>query len=128
MATLSKEEAFASAVDLFPYVDDLKNKQKECIKALLEKKDVLGLLLTGFGKSLIYQHFPRIHGGDKCHVIVVSTLKAITEEQVLQLGIPAASIGESRKSDKEILEGKYDVELVFLFFSSIVDISLMFNA
>ena len=48
MAALSREDAFASAVNLFPHIDFLKDKQKECIEALLEKKDVLGLLPTGF--------------------------------------------------------------------------------
>ena len=57
MAALSREDAFASEVNLFPRIDFLKDKQKELIEALLEKKDVLGLLPTGFGKSLIYQLF-----------------------------------------------------------------------
>ena len=57
---LSLEKAFLKALELFPYLDDLKNEQRECIEALMQKKDVLGLLLTGFGKSLIYQLFPRI--------------------------------------------------------------------
>ena len=116
MAALSIEDAFASALHVFPHVDFLKDKQKECIEALLEKKDVLGLLPTGFRKSLIYQLFPKIHllvnGGERCHVIVVSALKAITEEQVIELnelGIAAAAIGESPKTDQEILEGIYEV-------------------
>ena len=64
---------FASAVKLFPHIDYLKDKQRECIEALLDKKDVLGLLPTGFGKNVIYQLFPKIHlfvnGGERCHVI-----------------------------------------------------------
>lgn len=116
MAALSREDAFATAVNLFPHIDCLKDKQKECIEALLKKKDVLGLLPTGFGKSLIYQLFPKIYrlvnGGERCHVIVVSALKAITDEQVLELnelGILAAAIGESPKIDDEVLQGKYEV-------------------
>lgn len=108
---------FTSALSLFPNVNVLKPEQKECIKELLSKKDVFGLLPTGFGKSLIYQLFPRLHvflnGGDKKrNVLVVSALKAITEEQVLELnefGIPAASIGDNRKRDNEILQGKFEV-------------------
>ena len=117
MATLSMDEAFTSALSSFPNVDVLKPEQKECIAELLSKKDVLGLLPTGFGKSLIYQLFPRVHafvndGDKKCHVLVVSALKAITEEQVLELnefGISAASIGDNRKTDNEILQGKFEV-------------------
>lgn len=63
---------------------------------------------------MIYQLlFPKIHafvdGGNKCHVIVVSALKPVTEEQVLELnglGILAAVIGESGKTDDKILEAK----------------------
>jgi len=35
----------------------LKHEQKECVSRLLEGKDVLAVLPTGFGKSLIYQCF-----------------------------------------------------------------------
>ena len=35
----------------------LKRKQKEALSRLLEGKDVLAVLPTGFGKSLIYQSF-----------------------------------------------------------------------
>jgi len=35
----------------------LKREQKEAVSRLLEGKDVLAVLPTGFGKSLIYQSF-----------------------------------------------------------------------
>ena len=47
MAALSREDAFASAVNLFSHIDFLKDQKKECIDALLEKKDVLGVLSRG---------------------------------------------------------------------------------
>ena len=86
MAALSLEEAIESALESFPNIDCLKDEQKKCIAALLQKKDVLGLLPTGFGKSLIFQLYPRIfelvNGRKNCHVIIVSALHAITEERV----------------------------------------------
>jgi len=89
IAALSREDVFAPAVNLFLHFDILKYKQKECIGALLERKDVLGVLPTGFGKSLIYQLFLKIHllvnGGERCRVVIVSALKAITEKQVVEL-------------------------------------------
>ena len=45
------EEAIESALDSFPNIDCLKGEQKNCIAALLQKKDALGLLRTEFGKS-----------------------------------------------------------------------------
>ena len=90
MAALSLEEAIESALESFPNIDCLKDEQKKCIAALLQKKDMLGLLPKGFGKSLIFQLYPRIfelvNGRKNCHVIVVSALNAITEEQVQELG------------------------------------------
>ena len=86
MTALGLEEAIESALESFPNIDCLKDEQKKCISALLQKKDVLGLLPTGFGKSLIFQLHPRIfelvNGRKNCHVVIVSALNAITEEQV----------------------------------------------
>ena len=49
----------------------------------------MGLLVTGFGKSLIYQLYPKIFELVKCktgcHVLVVSALKAITVEEVQEM-------------------------------------------
>ncbi|CAH3019479.1 unnamed protein product [Porites evermanni] len=99
-------------------LEEVKDEQKKCIAALLHKKDVLGLLPTGFGKSLIFQLYPRIfefvNGRKNCHVIIVSALNAITEEQVQELadiGISAVAVGDSRETDENILKGEY--KLVF---------------
>ena len=79
---------------------------------------MLGLLPTGFGKSLIFQLYPRIfelvNGRKNCHVIIVSALNAITEEQVQELadiGISAVAVGDSRETDENMLKGEY--KLVF---------------
>ena len=118
MATLSLEEAIESALESFPNIDCLKDEQKKCIAVLPQKKEVLGLLPTGFGKSLIYQLYPRIfelvNGRKNCHVIIVRELNAITEEQVQELadiGISAVAVGDSRETDENILKGEY--KLVF---------------
>ena len=66
MATVIFDEAIKLALDFVPRVDDLKKEQKLCIEALLEGRDVLGLLPTGFGKSLIYQLHPKILELMKC--------------------------------------------------------------
>ena len=114
---MSLGEAIESALESSANIDCLKDEQKKCIAALLHKKDVLGLLPTGFGKSLILQLYPRIfelvNDRKNCHVIV-SALNAITEEQVQELadiGISAVAVGDSRKTDENILKGEY--KLVF---------------
>jgi len=55
---VSLEEAIESALESFPNIDCLKVEQKKCSAARLQKKDVLGLLPTGFGKRLIFQLYP----------------------------------------------------------------------
>ena len=69
----------------------LKREQKEAVSRLLEGKDVLAVLPTGFGKSLIYQSFVLAKemtessvgcssGRPSCLVIV--PLRSIIEEQI----------------------------------------------
>ena len=41
----------------FPKIESLKLEQKEALEFLLSGRDVLTILPTGFGKSLIYQVF-----------------------------------------------------------------------
>ena len=106
MAIFSSEDALPSALNLFPRSDFLKDKQKVCIEALSEKKVVLGLLPTGFGKSLMCQFFPKIH----LLVIGSEIICAITEEHTAvfefkELRIAAAAIVERQKIDGE---GKYE--------------------
>lgn len=105
-------------------VNNLKPEQQECIRRLVGcGEDVLAVLPTGFGKSLIYQLLPRVHQnlhlietGEMKHfmVIVVSPLHYIRQQQVANVartmcGVRAAAIGESEANDKEISEGKYDI-------------------
>ena len=74
---------------------ELKREQFEAIRAVcVERKDVLAVLPTGFGKSLIYQILPAIFDffrsrGDKQEensvVIVVSPLNALMKDQLKKL-------------------------------------------
>ncbi|KAI8511020.1 hypothetical protein Bbelb_119360 [Branchiostoma belcheri] len=105
-------------------ISGLKAEQKGALKAILNGEDVLALLPTGFGKSLIYQILPRVckrlsemegcslfHDVESPIVIVVSPLVALMEDQIKEaskFGVSAAQLG---KSDEEILSGK--AELVF---------------
>ena len=84
----------------------------------MNRRNVSHLLPAGFGKSLIFQLYPRIfelvNGRKNCHVVIVSALNAITEEQVQELadiGISAVAVGDSRETDENILKGEY--KLVF---------------
>lgn len=67
----------------------LKTKQLEALRAVVQqKRDVLAVLPTGYGKSLIYQLLPSmfnflVYGGNSCSIaIIVSPLTALMLDQV----------------------------------------------
>ena len=83
---------------------ELKEKQVECIRHVVGRRDTIGLLPTGFGKSLIYTLLPcvldRHHRTDIGHhiVVVISPLVALMEEQVIKIsdyGISAVYLGST---------------------------------
>ena len=73
----------------------LKAKQAQCFEYLLQGFDVLSILPTGFGKSLVFQLLPDFLPVKSCQniiVIVVCPLPSIVEDQISALkliGIPA---------------------------------------
>ena len=72
----------------------------------------MAVLLTGFGKSLIYQIIPKVleclkNEGDDI-VCVVSSLEYIIKKQEASIsklhGISAAAVGDNEETDKDIEE------------------------
>ncbi len=51
-------DAIRSVVENIPGICQLKPEQEECLVHILNGGDILALLPTGFGKSLIYQSLP----------------------------------------------------------------------
>ena len=91
----------------------LKKEQIVCIRNLIfGKRDVVALLPTGFGKSIIYQILPAIHKrrGDAKHVVLVVTpLNAIMTEQAKILnsrGIKASILGGANLETEGEAEGR----------------------
>jgi superfamily II DNA or RNA helicase len=102
---------FYAALKFFPNIK-LKEEQEVCIRSIvLDKMDVLAVLPTGYGKSIIYQILPKViselrynHTGDRktVTVIVVSPLEQIRKQQVERLnvrGIKSASLEDVKASD-----------------------------
>ena len=88
----AKSEFFAaltSSLEDFIH-KSLKDEQTECIRRILcLEEDVLAVLPTGFGKSVIYQLIPKVRmkklhpsSGFKTSVVVVSPLEYIRKQQV----------------------------------------------
>ncbi len=55
---MQTQDAFRSVVENIPGICQLKPEQEECLVHILNGGDVVALLPTGFGKSLIYQLLP----------------------------------------------------------------------
>ena len=75
----------------------MKPEQRNAVEYLLNHDDVLAVLPTGYGESLIFQLFAvaaSIERKEPQTVLVVCPLKSITEDQIAEvesMGIPAAS-------------------------------------
>ena len=91
----------------------LKPKQLEALRAVVQhNRDVLAVLPTGYGKSLIYQLLPKMfnflfHGGNSCSIaIIVSPLTALMLDQIEKIkkqGQSAAIIqGSCSEADNDI--------------------------
>lgn len=86
----------------------LKPKQVACWESLLNGHDVLAVLPTGYGKSLIYQLLPDFLPR-KCSqniVIVVTPLTSIIEDQIKTMEaqcVPAGVLNTEREETSEII-------------------------
>ena len=60
----------------FPKIDSPKPEQKQAVEALLAGQDVMAILPTGFGKSLIYQMFcmGKLSSNANASVLVLSPI------------------------------------------------------
>ncbi|XP_044182578.1 ATP-dependent DNA helicase RecQ-like [Acropora millepora] len=79
----------------------LKQEQEVAVRALLDGKDVLAVLTTGFGKSLIYQMFVRSMAyklDGHAAVLVISPLISIIKDQISAL----KSLGYSAEAASDL--------------------------
>jgi RecQ family ATP-dependent DNA helicase len=84
-------------------IDNLKEKQTEIIMNYLNGHDVVGLLPTGYGKSLCYLLPPLITNKI---IFIISPLISLMEDQkekLIEMDIPVATLhGNNINKDKEI--------------------------
>ena len=92
---------------------ELRPEQKQAIYALLSRRDLLAVLRTGFGKSLIFQllvQVKEILSGKTACVIVVCPLKNSALDQMIEassMGLTAVSL--SKASFQDVERGKYQL-------------------
>lgn len=83
----------------------LKPEQESVVRALLADRDVMAVLPTGYGKSLIYQMFVRAKNYElngNAAILVISPLKSIIEDQLQEmelLGYPAKDLANLSNDD-----------------------------
>jgi superfamily II DNA helicase RecQ len=75
------------------------HEQNTAINGLLDVKDVLAVLPTGFGKSLIFQIFVLVSSIERqchCSALVVCPINSIVLDQIeaKQMGISACAISD----------------------------------
>ena len=95
-------------------ISSLKAEQKQAVVGVLSGKDVMAILPTGFGKSLIFELFTlvKMHEDELTSLVIVSPLTSIMEDQIKDfedLGISAVKLRCDEKKLEEIAEGKYRV-------------------
>lgn len=97
-------------------IENLKDKQHEAINELLLGNDVIGLLPTGYGKSMCYLIPPLV---SKKVMFIISPLKSLMEDQknkLVQMGISCAALHSDNKNRnneiQEILNG--NIKIVYM--------------
>ena len=116
------EQAIKNACNVFG-VPNLFAEQREAIKAfVVDRKDALLNLPTGFGKSLVYQMAPLVysHAGigatsvSSPIIVVISPLVSLMEDQrtkLQSLNIPVGILGRDEMDNRRIEKGQCSIVL-----------------
>lgn len=98
----------------------LKKEQESAMRHMFNGKDVMAILPTGFGKSLIFQLFvmmcgvrsKRQGGTGFSSVIVISPLQSIIRDQVVEvnsMGMTACDLNEKLNCLDDIHQGQFNI-------------------
>lgn len=120
------DQIFCNAVSYtlhsqFPNIEDMKLKQEEALYNYIKRKDVLAVLPTGCGKSLIFQMVPKICAYfHQCGfpypmnaiLIVICPLNALIDSHLKELkkhGIKGCSLNDGMYDITDLTNGKYSI-------------------
>ena len=98
----------------------LRDEQKSSLRQLLRGGDLLAVLPTGFGKSLIFQALAMAK--ELACVLVICLLKSVVEDQILEASSMGLSADLLPKCDLQAIEsGKFKL----LFASAVIPVILL---
>lgn len=98
-------------------INNLKDKQFEVINQLLLGNDVIGLLPTGYGKSMCYIIPPLV---TKKIIFIISPLLSLMEEQknkLLNINIPCCALNSNNKNKNEDIQEIMNDNIKIVFMS-----------
>ena len=113
------EEALAIVLKTFDGVDELSAEQTDGIINFIRRKDVLAVLPTGFGKSLLFQLIPGLcvelkkmgyRYPESPIMIVICPLNALIECHMMELkkrGISCTCLSGDDADENGAINGKY---------------------
>ena len=96
----------------------LKDEQRKAVKQLYEKKDLVAVLPTGFGKSLIFQLLVLLENRNRnghtqtAFVLVICPLTSSTNDQIFEvesMGLSACNLSQKLADLTEVEGGKYHI-------------------
>ena len=80
------EAALSKSMQQILHISGLKYEHKLCLETVAQKRDVFGILPTGFGKSRIHQLLPRLLKDlwklEHACVLVLTPLVSVMKDQV----------------------------------------------
>lgn len=95
---------------------ELKVEQKKSIKQLFERRDLLAVLPTGYGKSLIFQLLVlvarRAEAGNFACLLVITPLTSIVKDQIIEvesLNLSGCNLTEKLDKLEDIEDIKFDI-------------------
>ena len=97
--------------------DKLKNKQYDIIQNIIQKKDVIGLLPTGYGKSLTYLLPPLIK---KKAIFIISPLISLMEDQkekLIKMKIKVATLHSHNINKTQDIDDIIDGKIKIIYMS-----------
>ena len=96
----------------------LKDEQRKAVKQLYGKKDLVAVLPTGFGKSLIFQLLVLLENRNRngqsqtASVLVICPLTSIINDQIMEvesMGLSACNLSEKLADLTDVEGGKYHI-------------------